>query len=312
MPLQPLGVRPSSRIDTVAPGRFSDLLAREVEKIPSWIEPGIVTKRGICLLGGEAKIGKSLILGSLARALAIGEAPFLAPNLYVPKKCRVLLIDQEVGEYGLQQRTRPMLQDLEPKEYEDNLWYVTKDTSLMLDSSVGVAALSRHIELVQPNVVILDPIGKMFVADENNNVEVAKIGHTLEKLIAKFDHLGLSFLLSHHFGKPPKGQARDDHDPLEAYNFRGASKWKDFPDTLITVSRGDKMPFPHQAWKVNMRILPRHAEEPPDMHLSVNEAKDFRVRFSQSDKRFVPRLDGHTPKANVETISGRQEAFALV
>jgi len=310
-PLKPLIAAPP-RQPTIAPGRISDLLSREVERVPSWVEPGIITKRGITVLGGEAKIGKSLILGSLSRALAVGEAPFLSPGLWVPEKCRVLLIDQEVGEWGLQKRMEPTLADISSGSYEDRLWYVTKDTALMLDSAAGVAALTAHIQSVQPNVVILDPIGKMFTFDENNNVEVAKLGHTLEKLIAKFDHLGLSFILSHHFGKPPKGASKEDHDPLESYNFRGASKWKDFPDTLITVSRGDKMALPHQAWRINMRILPRHAEEPPDMHLTVNEARDFRVRHSLSDRRFVPRLNGAIPKAATEVTPGVQLGFALV
>lgn len=309
MELKPLGAG-VGKTPSVKPGRFSDLIAKEVERIPAWIEPGIVTKHGITLLGGEAKIGKSLILGSLARALAVGEDPFLAPGLSVPQKARVLVVDQEVGEFGLQKRCTPMLADLDFHRYEDRLWYVTKDVNLMLDSSAGVAALTRHIEEVQPNVVILDPIGKMFTFDENNNVEVAKLGHALEKLIAKFHHLGLSFILSHHFGKPPKGQSKEDHDPLESYNFRGASKWKDFPDTLITVSRGDRMATPHQAWRIDMRILPRHAEEPPDMHLTVNEKQDFRVRYARTDKRFVPRLD----KADVERppVTGEQKAFVLV
>lgn len=310
MPLPPLV--PVVKTGTMEPQRFSDLLQKEVERVPSWVEPGIVTKHGIILLGGEAKIGKSLILGSLARALATGETPFLAPGLSVPQRARVLVVDQEVGEFGLQKRSAPMLADLEVSRYEERLWYVTKDTSLMLDAPAGVAALTRHIERVQPNVVILDPIGKMFTCSENDNVEVAKLGHTLERLIAKFHHLGLSFILSHHFGKPPKGQAKEDHDPLESYNFRGASKWKDMPDTLITVARGARLPTPHQAWSIDMRILPRHAEEPPDMHLTVNEHQDFRVRFNRQDKYYVPKLSAAVRKDETPTITGEQRAFPLL
>ena len=58
MELKPLGVG-VGKTPSVKPGRFSDLIAKEVERIPAWVEPGIVTKHGITLLGGEAKIGKS-------------------------------------------------------------------------------------------------------------------------------------------------------------------------------------------------------------------------------------------------------------
>jgi len=60
-----------------------------------------------------------------------------------------------------------------------------------------------------------------------------------------------------------------------------------------------------------MRILPRHAEEPPDMHLTVNEKQDFRVRYARTDKRFVPRLDRLDTKTEAPVI-GEQKSFALV
>ena len=48
------------------------------------------------------------------------------------------------------------------------------------------------------------------------------------------------------------------------------------------------------------------------MHLTVNEARDFRVRFAKTDKRFVPRLDGKIPKSDVEPTEAVQKSFALV
>ena len=160
--------RESRKVSFVA-----DLLAREVEKVPSWIEPGILPKGGIMVLAGEAKIGKSLILGSLARSLATGEAPFLLDGLAVPASSRVLLIDQEVGEYGLQKRCAPMLQDLTPSTYADKLMYVTKDPELMLDKPAGLRKLWAYVDNAQPNVLILDPVGKMLSESENDAIEVA-------------------------------------------------------------------------------------------------------------------------------------------
>ena len=284
---------------------LSDLLSREVEKIPSWLEPGILPKHGIMLLGGEAKIGKSLILGSLARSLVTGEAPFGMEGLAAPERARVLLVDQEVGEYGLQKRCRPMLADLPPEAYAERLMYVTKDPDLMLDKEKGLKALWEYVDSAQPNVLILDPVGKMISVDENDNIEIAKVFHSLERLQKDFYHLGLSIILSHHFLKPPRTtRDREGFDPLESYNFRGAGKWKDAPDTLVTVSRGDKLPLPHQAWSLNMRILPRHAEEPPDIHLKVNENRDFRVMCGSVTPRAASKLGGgavRTTQAGFQT-----------
>jgi hypothetical protein len=312
MPLQPLFSKSPVARGT-KPERVYDLLQRPVEVLPSWVEPSIFVKQGIALFGGEKKIGKSLILGSLSRALVAGESPFLAPNLSVPQKARVLIIDQEVGEHGLQTRMGPMLADLNPDVYRDRLWFVAKDMDLTVDTEKGIDALRKHIYDAEPNVLILDPIGKLFSCDENDNVKIAKIGHTLYRICKEFASTGLSTVICHHFGKPPRGkQNMEGYDPLDFNNFRGASSWTGFADTLIACERGDKLGLPWQAWKITMRIQPRHGEEPPDMHLTVNEHKDFRVRFSQADRRFVPRLDGSIPKANVETTSGHQQSFALV
>jgi hypothetical protein len=39
---------------------------------PGWIEPGLLPPQGILFLGGEPKIGKSLLVANLALALAAG------------------------------------------------------------------------------------------------------------------------------------------------------------------------------------------------------------------------------------------------
>lgn len=310
MTLKPLSTT-APAVRTTKPERVYDLLQRPVEGIPAWVEPAIIVKQGITLFGGEKKIGKSLILGSLARALVSGEAPFLAPTLSVPKKSRVLIIDQEVGEYGLQTRMSPMLEDLPADVYRERLWFVSKDMDLTVDTTKGLDMIRRHIDDAQPNVLILDPIGKLFSCDENDNVAITKIGHSMYRLTKEYAALGLSIVLAHHFGKPPKGkQNLEGYDPLDFNNFRGASAWTGFPDTLIACHRGDRMGTAHQAWRIDMRIQPRQGEEPPDMHLTVNEHKDLRVRYARTDKRFVPRLD----KADVERppVTGEQKAFVLV
>src|SRR5438128_11764797 len=48
---------------------------------PGWIEPGLLTPQGILFVGGEPKVGKSLLVANLALLLAAGKqrAGFLAP-----------------------------------------------------------------------------------------------------------------------------------------------------------------------------------------------------------------------------------------
>ena len=40
---------------------------------PGWIEPGLLPPQGILFVGGEPKVGKSLLVANLALALAAGK-----------------------------------------------------------------------------------------------------------------------------------------------------------------------------------------------------------------------------------------------
>jgi Mrp family chromosome partitioning ATPase len=48
---------------------------------PGWIEPGLLPAQGILFVGGEPKVGKSLLVANLALALAAWALPF--PRLAV-------------------------------------------------------------------------------------------------------------------------------------------------------------------------------------------------------------------------------------
>jgi len=52
---------------------LAQLLARQpAAPPPCWIEPGLLPPRGILFVGGEPKVGKSLLVANLALALAAG------------------------------------------------------------------------------------------------------------------------------------------------------------------------------------------------------------------------------------------------
>lgn len=61
---------------------LAQLLAEQpAEPPPGWIEPGLLPPQGILFVGGEPKVGKSLLVANLALALAAGEdrAGFTVP-----------------------------------------------------------------------------------------------------------------------------------------------------------------------------------------------------------------------------------------
>ncbi len=47
---------------------------------PGWIEPGLLPPQGILFVGGEPKVGKSLLVANLALALAAGKIAPASPS----------------------------------------------------------------------------------------------------------------------------------------------------------------------------------------------------------------------------------------
>lgn len=265
------------------PAKISELVNSDIAADACYIEPGILIKRGTLLFGGHAKTGKSFGMIELARALALGEPPFGCPELCVPQQVRVLFIEQELGVYGLHKRVKTIFKNENERAYGENLWYVSKEPQLKLDTDSGVEAICREIEAVHPNVVIFDPVGKMHTLDENSNSDIEKLFNNVEKIKKRYQELDLSVIMSHHFGKPPfippGGVAA--LDPLSPYNFRGASKWFDAPDTLCTLVRGRDLNTEHKAWELKVGWTLRQDEGPDNMVLSVNKLNDLRVRYER-------------------------------
>ena len=282
---------------------FLELIEKELPGTPSWIGPAVLPKRGVMLFGGEPKIGKSLINLELMRALAQGAPVFGNSLLEVAEPARVLMVEQEVGEYGLQVRAQKALAGMSPGALE-RCFYITQDPEMMLDSMAGVKKLKNELANTGANVLILDPISHMHGWDENDNTEITKMFNVLAELRSDFVRNDLSVVLSHHFVKPPRGQHASDHDPLGMNNFRGANKWRAAPDSLITVARRENFHgLPWKAWPVRVRYELRHGEPPDEMILAINRNNDLRVRYeSQVKKPLQVKAPGEGEKRRIISL----------
>ncbi len=259
--------------------RVSTLLAKDLPPLASWIDPGILPKRGMMLAGGHAKIGKSFLALECARALATGSKLF--GEFSVPQAARVLYVEQELGEYGLQKRSKKIFAGEPPRMIEENLWYVTQQPRMKLDDREGVDIFRHLVVDVKPQVLRLDPMGKLHSGDENSNQDVEKVINSVERLKKIGEPWDMSVIMIHHFGKPPQKRGEELTDELSPYQFRGASKWFDAADTLMTCSR-QRDAEKKKWWELKCRFTVRHDEEQPDFVLEVNKDDDLRVKFRRS------------------------------
>ena len=263
--------------------RVKDLYSKPFTEAPCYVSGGVIPRSGIVLMGGQAKIGKTFLLLDLAHNLGHG-GDLWRLDYKVVEPVPVLYFEQEVGETEFQRRVK-LRYDRLGHEPPENFFYVSKMKNFMLDTNEGQMRLSKEIKATGAKVVIIDPIGRCLLGDENDNSVIGKFFHRLDQTL--LEHPGLTLVISHHFGKPRKD---DDYDPLDPYNFRGASKFFDAPDALITLCPMSPRPGEWKRIKGRMRL--RQGEEPPG---------DFEILITNGGvvekKREAPSmLDGPGPR----------------
>ncbi len=269
--------------------RFLDLYEESLPEHPVWISHGVLPKSGILLLGGPTKIGKTFLLLDMAHSLAAG-GKLWGTHVSITEPTTVLYAEQEVGPHGLQNRIRMRYDKLGTKPPE-GLFFLCKERGLTLDTPHGREILAREIKATGARVVIIDPISRCMIGEENNNTDVATVFRNLDDLMASFSNL--SFVIAHHFGKSPKDPENSDYDPLDIYNFRGASNFPGMPDALLMLQ---KLPSSHSGdwWRLNTRWELRQAEDITGMMLAIGEGGI--VRSVEHEKPNI-RVVGSLPAA---------------
>jgi len=247
---------------------FKELYDQPLMKNVSWAK-GLIPKSGKIVIGGLAKIGKSFLLLNLIETLTQGGQVWGLDEFPVPVPVRVLYVDQELGPCGLQKRVKSFYETLgtEPKDS----YYISRVPEMEIDRPPGRKLLEECIEECEAQIVVIDPISQTMWGDDSSNKDVRTLGHELDIILNKFESEGLSIVLCHHFGKPPK-QWKDkvDYDPGDKYNFRGASKWVDLADTLVTCVRTN-CETKLGKWRITLDFTFRHEEEMPIKDLYVQE-----------------------------------------
>jgi len=217
------------------------------------------------MIGGEKKIGKTFLLLDLIHAIASGEKLW-GTDIVAVEQVPVLYCENEVGPYELQRRVKMRYAALGENPPEE-IHYVTKEPGMYLDTGQGINKLAKYIESTGARIVVLDPVSKFMIGDENSNNEVNTLFRRLDELSVQFPDL--SFVLVHHFLKPPRGPEAD-YDSLSSYNYRGASKFSDSPDTLVTIRRLSPVSLA-EWWRIKVRWEMRQAREPEEMTLAIGE-----------------------------------------
>lgn len=219
---------------------LGQLLEHSPTPVPALIEPGLLPASGILFVGGEPKVGKSILVANLALALAAGSS---RAGFQIPAARRVLICQFELPCAQFAQRLAPMRKPI-GQAADSNLFIDTEAAGHLLSAPRGLDHFLGAIRSAKADVVVLDPLYSTHDQDENDTRAMAALCHTLLRLR---DASHAALIVVHHVKK-----SVGRHEIGSA--FRGSSALHAVGDSYLLLVR----PSP-QAPTVELRFQFRYA-----------------------------------------------------
>jgi AAA domain-containing protein len=232
-------------------------LAQLLEQQPAappagWIEPGLLPAQGILFVGGEPKVGKSLLVANLALLLASGKE---RAGFAVPTPRRVLVCQFELPTLQFVARLATMRRVLGTAA-DQNLLVDTRSTGHLLSAPQGLKHFLAAARSASAEVIVLDPLYSAHDQDENDTRSMAALCQSLLRLR---DASSAALIVVHHVRK---SAGRDEIGRA----FRGSSALHAVGDSYLLLAR----PSAHLAHSVELRFQFRYASPPPARLLSLD------------------------------------------
>jgi len=236
-----------------SPGLLSlaELLQHSPAPSAALIEPSLLPASGILFVGGEPKVGKSILVSNLALALASGSS---RAGFAVPRARRVLICQFELPASQFARRLAPMRQPI-GSAADSNLWIDTEAAGHLLSTPRGLDHFLQVIRQVQADVVVLDPLYSTHDQDENDTRAMAALCQTLLRLR---DASQAALIVVHHVRK-----SVGRHEIGSA--FRGSSALHAVGDSYLLLVRAAP-----QVPTVELRFQFRYAAAQPPRRLTLD------------------------------------------
>jgi RecA-family ATPase len=142
------------------------------------VEPGLLPPQGILFVGGEPKVGKSLLVANLALSLAAGTDRIGFP---IPAPRRVLVCQFELPVPQFVSRLATMRRALGASA--DQLLLVdTRAAGHLLSAAEGLGHFLAAAQAASAEVIVLDPLYSAHDQDENDTRAMAALCQSLLRL----------------------------------------------------------------------------------------------------------------------------------
>jgi hypothetical protein len=232
---------------------LAQLIEQQPTTTPGLVEPGLLPAQGILFVGGEPKVGKSLLVANLALALAVGCDRL---GFSVPAPRRVLICQFELPLGPFVSRLTLMRGSLGAAA-DHHLLVDTRAAGHLLSAPQGLNHFLAAAQAAAVEVIILDPLYSAHDQDENDTRAMAALCHALLRLR---DASRAALIVVHHVRK---SISREEIGSA----FRGSSALHAVGDTYLLLRR----PSPQLA-TVELRFQFRYAAPQPPRRLELDPA----------------------------------------
>ena len=231
---------------------LAQLLEQHPEAPPAClVEPGLLPAHGILFVGGEPKVGKSLLVANVALSLAAGTDRIGFP---IPAPRRVLVCQFELPVPQFVSRLATMRRVLGAAA-DQHLLVDTRAAGHLLSAAEGLGHFLAAAKAAAAEVIVLDPLYSAHDQDENDTRAMAALCQSLLRLR---DASRAALIVVHHVRK-----SIGRHEIGSA--FRGSSALHAVGDSYLLVTR----PSPQLA-TVELRFQFRYAAPQPPRLLALN------------------------------------------
>lgn len=275
-------------------------------KLPEEVIESIVRQGHKMMISGASKSGKSFLLIELTIALAEG-TKWLG---FQCRKSKVMYINLEIDRNCLIHRFMDIYEALgiKPKNaHSISIWNL-RESSKPLNELIP--ELIQKATLQGADVVILDPIYKVMMGDENNATDMANLTNLFDKICYE---TGCTFVYSHHHSKGAQGFKKSmDRASGSGVFARDADAQVDVIQlNLVEVpSRHNPEESSATAWRLESNLREFKSFNPVNIWFEypihrVDEAGKLKKNYADGD----PRANLTKSYKRNQTTDSRKEEF---